>query len=63
MNEVMNYNGAKPFEIFNYKNLGSVRTYIDDSGEPWFCLIDVCDVLGISNNRDTLSRLNEKGVG
>ena len=53
----------KDFEIFNYKNLGSVRTYIDDSGEPWFCLIDVCDVLGISNNRDTLSRLNEKGVG
>lgn len=23
----------KEFEIFNYKNLGSVRTFVDDKGE------------------------------
>ena len=26
-----------PFEIFNYKNLGKVRTRFGESGEPWFC--------------------------
>lgn len=52
----------KEFEIFNYKNLGSVRTYIDENGEPWFCLSDVCAILGITNNRNTVYRLNEKGV-
>lgn len=31
-----------PFEIFNYKNLGKVRTRFDESGEPWFCLQDIC---------------------
>lgn len=52
----------KEFEIFSYKNLGSVRTYIDENGEPWFCLSDVCTILGITNNRNTVYRLNEKGV-
>ncbi len=33
-------------------------------GEPWFVAKDVCDALGISNNRDAMSRLDEdeKGV-
>lgn len=50
------------FEIFNYKNLGSVRCYIDQFGEKWFCHKDVCDILGIVNSRDASSRLNPKGV-
>lgn len=49
----------KEFEIFNYKNLGSVRTYIDENGEPWFCLTDVCDILGLTN----VSRLKERLSG
>jgi anti-repressor protein len=34
------------------------------AGEPWFVLKDVCDVLGIGNNRDVVARLDddEKGV-
>ena len=55
-------NGNNPFEIFNYKNLGSVRTRLDEHGNPWFCLSDVCDILGITNNRNVVSRLLEKGV-
>ena len=45
-------NGNNPFEIFNYKNLGSVRTKLDEHGNPWFCLSDVCGILGITNNRE-----------
>lgn len=61
-NEMAKLNGRR-LEIFSKENLGSVRTVLDDKGEPWFCLKDVCDILGIKNYRDTLSRLNEKGVG
>lgn len=55
-------NGNNPFEIFNYKNLGSVRCYIDQFGMKWFCMNDVCAILEISNPRDTLKRLDPKGV-
>ena len=50
------------FAIFDYKNLGSVRTYLDEIGEVWFCLADVTNVIGISNNRNVKARLNENGV-
>ena len=52
----------KEFEIFNYKNLGSVRTYIDENGEPWFCLNDVCDILELTNVTMVKERLNSKGL-
>ena len=47
-----------PFEIFNYKNLGKVRTRYDEFGEPWFCLQDVCYILEIKNSRDIVRRLD-----
>lgn len=50
------------FVIFDYKNLGSVRTYLDERNEIWFCLADVTNVIGISNNRNVKARLNENGV-
>lgn len=39
-----------------------VRVLTIDS-EPWFVLTDLCKVLGISNARDTASRLDADGVG
>jgi len=50
-------------DIFEYSGQ-QVRTIIIDD-EPWFVAVDVCAVLGISNSRDALSRLDadEKGVG
>lgn len=55
-------NGNNPFEIFNYKNLGSVRTRLDEHGNPWFCLLDVCNILGISNSRRVMERLDTPSV-
>lgn len=49
-------------EIFNYKNLGSVRTIKDERGEPWFCAIDVCNLLEIKNSRQAIQRLFKDGV-
>lgn len=54
--------GRKEFEIFNYKNLGQVRTYLDEKEEPWFCLKDVCDILELTDPSKVASRLEPKGT-
>lgn len=48
--------------IFNYKNLGSVRTSVNERGDVWFCLNDVANILCIQNSRDILKRLGKDGV-
>ena len=54
--------GISHLDIFNYENLGQVRTYVDDSGEPWFCHKDVCDILGITDPHVAMRRLADPGV-
>ena len=54
-------NGNNPFEIFNYKNLGSVRTRLDEHGNPWFSLLDVCNILGIKDSYTVADRLFDPG--
>ena len=49
--------GDNKFEIFNYNNLGSVRVQIDNQGNPWFCLNDVCTILGLSTPAKVVERL------
>ena len=53
---------TNPFEIFNYKNLGSVRVQLDQNGNPWFCLNDICNVLGLSTITKVAERLNPDGL-
>ena len=50
-----------PFEIFNYKNLGSVRVSTDNMGRAWFCLNDVLGILGLTNITEVSRRLDPKG--
>ena len=52
----------KKFEIFNYGILGQVRVYVDPNRNPWFCLNDVCDILGIKEPRRVIRRLYLKGI-
>lgn len=59
-NEMTKLNGRR-LEIFSKENLGSVRTVSDEKGEPWFCLKDTCDILGLSDTNKVSSRLNPKG--
>ncbi len=44
-------------QIFNYES-NEVRT-IMRNGEPWFCLVDVCRVLELSNPRSVAERLDQ----
>jgi prophage antirepressor-like protein len=46
---------------FSY-TIQSVRIHIDEHGEPWFCLKDVCDSLNLTNSRMVTNRLSQKGV-
>lgn len=47
-------------KIFESPEFGRIRTVSDEMGEPWFCLADVCKVLGLKQN-GVVMRL-EKGV-
>lgn len=47
-------------KIFESPEFGRIRTVSDERGEPWFCLADVCKVLGLKQN-GVVMRL-EKGV-
>ena len=59
MNEMTNYNGEDRFEIFNFENLGSVRTSIGEGGEPLFCIKDVSDILDIGNPSMLVRRIDD----
>jgi len=48
-------------EVFRYDS-APIRTVVRD-GEPWFVARDVCAVLGITNGRDAVARLDADGVG
>ena len=37
---------AAQVAVFENPELGTVRTTIDEKGEPWFCAKDLCEVLG-----------------
>lgn len=53
------------FEVFNFNGEQFRAQKIND--DPWFVATDVCQILGISNNRDAVSRLDDDermdGVG
>ena len=44
-------------QIFENKEFGKVRTIVKN-GEPLFIAKDVCDILGLSNSRQAVSRLD-----
>ena len=46
------------FQSFPFEDV-AVRI-IDQNGDPWFVLADVCKALEISNPRDSASRLNDE---
>lgn len=48
-------------QAFTSPVFGEIRTYTEN-GCPFFCLADVCRVLGIKNSSDAKTRLNQKGV-
>ena len=49
-------------KIYENAQFGQIRTSVTESGEPMFCLADVCKALGLSNPRKVKTQLSPKGV-
>lgn len=45
-------------EIFENEEFGKIRT-VNIDGEPWFVAKDVCDILGVKNPRQAMTRLDD----
>lgn len=52
----------KEIQIFNNPQFGEIRVQQSESGEPLFCLADLCSALGVVNHRNVKSRLDEDDV-
>lgn len=50
------------FQIFSNEQLGSVRVQMDNQGNPWFCLSDVCTILNLSTPSRVAERLFTEGM-
>jgi anti-repressor protein len=48
--------------IFENAQFGQIRTSLTESGEPLFCLVDVCKALGLTNPRQVKTTLSARGV-
>ncbi|MBU3853751.1 MAG: Bro-N domain-containing protein, partial [Candidatus Paraprevotella stercoravium] len=65
MKELANQQAAHLQVFYNESENVSIRTKVI-AGEPWFVGKDVCNLLGIANTKDALSRLDDderRGVG
>lgn len=49
-------------KIFENAQFGQIRTSVEESGEPLFCLADLCKAIGVSNHRNVAKRIDEDGV-
>nr|UVX39565.1 MAG: antirepressor protein KilAC domain [Bacteriophage sp.] len=45
-------------QTFNF-NAASLRTMTDENGDPWFVAKDVCNILGLNNVGQALTRLDD----
>ena len=55
----------KALAVFDNEKFGSVRSMLDETGEPWFVGKDVATALGYSNYRDAMAKHvdpEDKGV-
>lgn len=47
-------------QLFTYEPAQNVLAILDDKGNPLFLAKDICDVLGLENSRQAVSRLDEE---
>lgn len=46
-------------KIFQNEQFGQIRIVVNENNEPLFCLLDLCNSLGLSNNRKVKSQLDD----
>lgn len=50
------------FRLFNYQNLGSIRTLLDESESPWICLNDVCRILNLGSPKSVSMKIDKPWI-
>lgn len=45
---------------YQNKNIGEVKGFIDDKGEPWFYASKVCDCLKLKNSSESIRKIRER---
>jgi prophage antirepressor-like protein len=48
------------FQIFTFQEGDNIRVFLDEKGEPWFVVLDVCNALGHSNPSQAVNDHCEK---
>jgi prophage antirepressor-like protein len=48
------------FQIFTFEEGNNIRVFLDEKGEPWFVVLDVCNALGHSNSSQAVNDHCEK---
>lgn len=48
-------------QVFNNNEFGEIRT-VEENGQIWFCLVDICKALGLEQVSRVKSRLLKDGV-
>lgn len=59
MNLIIENENDERFVIFDYNNLGRVRTVTDSFNNKYFCIRDICNVLGIAKTWGVTKRLKQ----
>lgn len=49
-------------QLFSNPQFGEIRIAKTEDGEPLFCLMDLCNVIGISNSRNVRNRIDNEDV-
>lgn len=49
-------------KIFENAQFGQIRTSVAESGEPLFCLADLCRAIGVTNHRNVAKRIDQGDV-
>lgn len=54
--------GRNEVRVFENAQFGQIRTAQGASGEPLFCLADLCKVINVTNHRNVAKRIDQDGV-
>ena len=49
-------------KIFENVQFGQIRTSVTESGEPLFCLVDLCKAIDVTNHRNVAKRIDQGDV-
>ena len=50
-------------KIFENSEFGKIRTVVDENGEPWFVVNDICQYFGVTNKNRVMGNIDDEDKG